>query len=292
MAIGCGATCAKIILIIYNIIFLLAGLFLIGLGIWLLVDGNVKGLVELTFNGSNSKLFRVAAIILISMGALIVVISVLGFVAAIMENEIMLGIYIGFLVLIFCGLICGGVVAIVFKDRIIYKLKDILDKSLSNQVGKNSTDNYYKEVKLTNNSADTICQTSDVGYLWDWAQIRFSCCGIETGNSGYETKMSPGDNLQTMCPKLPQRYTPLSCCPPANGTKLDFGDFHTKPDNQYKAMNLVNCDKPYTAGCYDEIAHWLERYAPVLIGIGIGFAMLILFGIIFATCLCRNVGDD
>jgi len=289
MAIGCGAKCAKIVLIVYNIVFLLSGLFLIGLGIWLVADGRVHNLVNLTFNGTNSTLLRSAAIILITMGVLVVIISVLGFVAAVLENVVLLSIYIAFLVVIFCGEICGGVVAIVFKDRIVYGLKNILSESLDKQLSRNSTNPYYKETK--NNNTDAVCATSDVGYLWDWAQITFNCCGIETNNNGYSSRLNTTYNFQSMCPKLKQPYIPVSCCSFVNQS-VKFGDFHTVPDNQYAAQQLVNCDKPYTEGCYNEVALWLEKYAPVLIGIGIGFAMLELFGIIFAVCLCRNTGDD
>jgi len=289
MAIGCGAKCAKIVLIIYNIIFLLSGLFLIGLGIWLVVDGRVHNLVDLTFNGTNSSLLRSAAIILITMGVLVVIISVLGFVAAVLENVILLSIYIAFLVIIFIGEIAGGVVAIVFKDRIIYSLKNILNESLDKQLDKSSTSHYYSET--TGNNSQAVCFTSDVGYLWDWAQITFECCGVETNNNGYSSRLNGTYNFKTMCPQLKKDNIPVSCCPFMNDS-TEFGDFHKKPDNQYAAQNLVNCDKPYNTGCYDEVALWLEKYAPVLIGIGIGFAMLELFGIIFAVCLCRNTGDD
>jgi len=289
MAIGCGAKCAKIVLIVYNIIFLLSGLFLIGLGIWLVVDGRVQNLVDLTFNGSNSRLLRNAAIILIAMGVLVVIISVLGFVAAIMENIVLLSIYIAFLVVIFCGEIAGGVVAIVFKDRIVYSLKEILSKSLDDQLSMNSTNPYYKETRV-NNSAP-VCATSDVGYLWDWAQITFECCGLENNNNVYSSRLNSTYTFLKMCPELKKPNIPVSCCAFVNAS-TEFGDFHQKPDNQYNAQKLVNCDKPYTNGCYNEVALWLEKYAPVLIGIGIGFAMIEMFGIIFAVCLCQNTGDD
>jgi hypothetical protein len=289
MAIGCGAKCAKIVLIVYNIIFLLSGLFLIGLGIWLVADGRVHNLVNLTFNGSNSSLLRNAAIILITMGVLVVIISVLGFVAAVMENIVLLSIYIAFLIVIFCGEITGGVLAIVFKDRIIYGLKNILNESLDGQLSRTSVNPYYRE--STANNTDTSCVTSDVGYLWDWAQITFECCGVETNNAGYSSRLNSTYNFKNMCPQLKTDYVPLSCCPFVNQSS-SFGDFHTVPDNQYAAQNLVNCAQPNTNGCYNEVATWLEKYAPVLIGIGIGFAMLELFGIIFAVCLCRNTGDD
>lgn len=290
MAIGCGATCAKIILIVYNILFLLTGLFLIGLGIWLLADGRVTNLISLTFNGSSSNLFRNAAILLITMGVLVVFISVLGFVGAIMEHTIILGVYIGFLIVIFCGEIAGGVLAIVYKDRIIYSLISILERSLDGQLSKNSTEEnrYYHQIK--SNNTDSTCVTSDIGYLWDFAQITFECCGINDGNSGYDTRLNNAFNFKDMCPNLNQMYFPVSCC--RLNDSVSFGDFHTNPDNQYAAQRLVDCNRRYNAGCSEAITFWLERYAPVLIGIGIGFAMIEMFGIIFAVCLCRNVGDD
>jgi len=282
MAIGCGATCAKIVLIIYNIIFLLSGLCLIGLGIWLVVDGRVQNLVSLSYNGSNSNLLRNAAIILITMGALVVVISVIGFIGAITESVILLTIYIVFLVVIFCGEICGGVIAIAFKDKIVYSLKGILGEQLDKQLAQSSTSHYY------NPGPNNTCFTSDVGYFWDWAQITFKCCGINN-NADFKIRMNGSYTFNSMCSGL-DPYLPISCCPLK--APKEFGDFHKVPDNQYDSKTMVDCTNPYATGCYDAVARWIEHYAPVLIGIGIGFAMLELFGIIFAVCLCRNTGDD
>jgi len=283
MAIGCGAKCAKIILIIYNIIFMLSGLVLIALGIWLVADGRVNNLVNLTYNGSNSSLLRNAAIILITMGALVFVVSIIGFIAAILENVVLLTIYIVFLVIIFCGEICGGVIAIAFKDKIVYNLKNILGDQLDDQLSQGGSSHFY------NQGPNNTCFTSDVGYLWDWAQITFECCGINS-DADYKNRMNVTYTFKTMCPNLNQMYLPVSCCP-LKATKT-FGDFHSVPDNQYNAQTMVDCTIHNTVGCYDAVARWIERYAPVLIGIGIGFAMLELFGIIFAVCLCRNTGDD
>ena len=289
MAIGCGGTFAKIILIIYNIIFLLSGLVLIALGIWLLADGSVKGVIDLTFNGKNSDLFRNAAILLITMGVVVLLISILGFVAAILENTVLLGIYIGFLVLIFCGEVAGGVLAIVFKDDILENLRDVLGDSLSEQLNQTNKEHYYM-TETNNGTATGRCYTSDVGYLWDFVQIKFECCGVTDKQSGYE-QLAPGYNFKNMCGDLVQPYFPLSCYRFKNST-TKFKDFHKKPDNQYDAQKLVDFNNAYTGGCYESVGKWVEKYAPVLIGIGIGFAMLELFGIIFAVCLCRNVEDD
>jgi len=287
MAIGCGAKCAKIALIIYNIIFLCTGIVLIALGIWLVASGSIPGLVTLSFNGTNSALFRNSAILLIAMGVLVILISVLGMVGAIIENQIVLGVYIALLIVIFCGEIAGGVLAIVFKDQIVTGLTTSLSNQLAGQLNQSSTDKRYYNSQFN----DTVCYTSDAGYAWDFVQITFQCCGIDNTQSGYESLQTGTYNFKSMCPQLKSAYVPLSCCP-FKSANTSFGDFHKVPDNEYNAQNLVDCTYPYPDGCSDKLRSWIEKYAPILIGIGIGFAMLELFGIIFAVCLCQNVGED
>jgi len=170
-----------------------------------------------------------------------------------------------------------------FKDKIVYNLKNILGDQLDDQLSQGGSSHFY------NQGPNNTCFTSDVGYLWDWAQITFECCGINS-DADYKNRMNVTYTFKTMCPNLNQMYLPVSCCP-LKATKT-FGDFHSVPDNQYNAQTMVDCTIHNTVGCYDAVARWIERYAPVLIGIGIGFAMLELFGIIFAVCLCRNTGDD
>lgn len=289
MAIGCGGTFAKIILILYNILFLCTGIVLIVVGSWLIADGSIKNVIDLTFSGRNSDLFRNAGILLISMGALIFVVSIIGFVGACLENQILLGIYIAFLVIVFCGEVAGGVLAIVYKDDILDNLERVLTDSLSDQLNSTYKEHYYNELKV-NGTATGTCYTSDVGYLWDFVQIEFKCCGIRDRRSGYES-MNSQYNFKSMCPELQEANLPVSCYKFINQT-TKFKDFHKKPDNQYESQKLVNFGSPYTGGCFESIGKWIEKYAPVLIGIGIGFAMLELFGIIFAVCLCRNVEDD
>jgi hypothetical protein len=218
----------------------------------------------------------------------VVVISILGLVAACLENIIMLTIYIVFLIIIFCGEICGGVIAIAFKDKIVYNLKEILSNSLDEQLKKSNSEHYYNQ---KNNSAN--CYTSDKGYFWDWGQFTFKCCGVYSPDDYKNRMVANVYTFLNMCPGLNPAlftYTPISCYP-LNTT--EFGDIHRSPDNQYDSQKYVGKGStPYQTGCYDAVAAWIERYAPVLIGIGIGFAMLELFGIIFAVCLCRNTGDD
>jgi len=265
---------------------MLTGVILIGLGIWLITSGSIPRLITLSFNGTNSNLFRDSSILLIFMGVIVIIVSVVGFVGAILENTIILGVYMGLLALVFFGEVIGAILAIVFKDQIVYNLTTDLANELSGQLNQSSSSHYYN---VSPNSSS--CYTSDQGYEWDFVQITFKCCGIQNGNSGYESLQSGSYNFQSMCPGLKSKYVPFSCCPFINASTT-FGDFHTNPDNEYNAQNLVDCTQPYTQGCSNSLALWVNKYAPVLIGIGIGFGMLEMFGIIFALCLCQNVGED
>jgi len=178
------------------------------------------------------------------------------------------------------------VVAIVYKDRIVYSLDNILYKSLGGLLQSNSTKLYY-------NYTGQYCQASDTGYLWDYAQITLKCCGV-SGPDDYTNAFNGSTfSFKSMCSNLTSAKYPVSCYPFYNTSSTSFGDFHTNPDDEYRAQRLVDFSRsPYSTGCVDQVAYYIQKYAPVLIGIGIGFGMLELYGILFAVCLCRNVSTE
>lgn len=281
MAVGCGAKFAKVTLIIFNIIFLCTGLVLIALGIWLLVLlAQSSGPGEIFKLASDTYLYRNAAILLIAMGSLILFVTVLGLVAAIKESKILLTIYLVFLFIIFGGEIAGGVVAIVYKDRIVTGLEDTLTKSLSGQFTGNTT--YYDNA--------TVCSSSALfGRLWDYTQYMFDCCGVSGdynvgGFNGYQLTSPQLNSCYKTNEMWPNTMVPLTCC------RRNKDSFPFDPSSQNDAIGqYYNCTLPYNEeGCVDSIENWIAKYAPVLIGIGIGFGMLEMFGVIFVVCLCMN----
>lgn len=273
MAVGCGAKFAKVMLIIFNVIFLCSGLVLMALGIWLLVTlSQSYGPSQIFTLASGSYLYRNAAILLISIGCFILFITIFGLVAAIRESAVMLSIYAVLLFLVFGGEIAGGVVAIVYKDKIL----DTVDKTLRSSItfdGQNST--YY----VTTNSPNQ-CKASLTGKVWDYVQLWFGCCGVDNYNSGYYKPTLNQCNF-TMY-KWPSLQQPLTCC----YNTIKSGSFDS--DNQEQYANNFNCTSIYTSGCEDNIKAWIVKFAPILIGIGIGFGMLEMFGFIFVICLCMN----
>ncbi|PVD23324.1 hypothetical protein C0Q70_16592 [Pomacea canaliculata] len=83
---GCPK-CMKITLVIFNVLVLLVGGVVLGLGIYAHVTDFITGLSAVV----GSDLFRAGSILIIVAGALMVVISFLGCCGAWQENRIMLG---------------------------------------------------------------------------------------------------------------------------------------------------------------------------------------------------------
>ncbi|XP_031563776.1 tetraspanin-3-like [Actinia tenebrosa] len=98
----------------------------------------------------------------------------------------------------------------------------------------------------------------------DYVQHKLKCCGDNT----YQ------DWLKSDYYKK-YRELPHSCCP--------------NEGSACRTLNVLN--KPYTDGCYEQLRNKFDHYLTYIIGIGIGFAILQLFGMI-ASCfvMCKS-GD-
>ncbi|VDI68084.1 Hypothetical predicted protein [Mytilus galloprovincialis] len=45
-------------------------------------------------------------------------------------------------------------------------------------------------------------------------------------------------------------------------------------------------------GCKDSLKEWAFKHSTIIIGVGIGIAVLEIFSIVWACCFCRNIGKD
>jgi len=240
-----------------------------GLGIWLLVDSNVANLGSLVAAASNSGLLRASAILILSTGCAVFLISLLGVIGAYLENKTILGIYIALLVIVFCAEITGAVLAIAFKDWLLDGLDSTLQDSLNQP--------YYVP-------ANTSCNPSSTGKLWDYVQFKLNCCGIyQPPHSGYERLTYL---LRENCSGEQERWNlnvPVTCC-----THNSSVSYSNVADNYDSLLAMVDCNVINSQGCVDKIESWIVYYSPVLIGIGFGVAFLQLIGFIFAVCVCAN----
>ncbi|ESO02256.1 hypothetical protein HELRODRAFT_188636 [Helobdella robusta] len=280
MAATCGANFAKIVLIIFNIIFFCAGVVLIAVGIWIIADPNIIEPIKIFRDAFGARFLRNASILLITMGVVVLLVTGLGIFAAIKENVIALSVYIGLLCFVCCGEIAGGVVAIVFKDKAIEQVQTSIGQLLVEQAfATNFT--YYS---VTSGK----CWVGEWPKLVDYLQIKFECCGMDSYQDykdvfQFNTTYTCGINDTAGY----SESVPVSCClPRPQQTPLDvYSDI-------YALTTRVNCTTGYYGkGCTAKLISFIERYAPVIIGIGLGFGFLELFGIIFAVCLCQNPKD-
>ncbi|XP_063411044.1 CD63 antigen-like [Mytilus trossulus] len=92
---------------------------------------------------------------------------------------------------------------------------------------------------------------------WDKVQKEFHCCGV---NSSSDWKFPNGTEA-----------FPDSCC--SNGG------------------TATSCT-PYDVGCYTELKDFVKDKIVVIGGIGVGFAVIQIIGILFACCLGRAVKKE
>jgi hypothetical protein len=278
MADGCAANCAKVLLIVFNILFILSGLALIGIGIWLIADPSVLRFAEFIVS-ERSILFRSSAILLITMGAFILVVSIIGFVGAMIESTVVIGIYIVLVSVVFAGEAAGAIIAVVYKDEVRNEIDSTMRKSI--QTTTSGAVPYYTAY---NTSAGSVnCKTStDVAEMWDYIQVMFDCCGVGNDDqSGYELSTV---QLSDICPMLELASNrPQTCC---------YHDPDLKPidsSDQVGFKSSFDCSLIVSNGCADSLYQWVEKYAPVLIGIGFGIGMFELIVVVFAVCLCQHI---
>ncbi|CAG5115731.1 unnamed protein product [Candidula unifasciata] len=149
--------CARLLLITFNFIFWLSGAAILGVGIWILVDPNMKDYMDVIKDASNDDEFlKTAAYILIGFGAFVFLVGFSGCCGAIRSSKCLLAFYIFFLLVVFAGELAAGIYVAVFKNDINSKL----NQGLAESIKKN-----YKD-KLTT--------------AWDSVQVELKCCG---GNS-------------------------------------------------------------------------------------------------------------
>ncbi|KAF7644943.1 hypothetical protein LDENG_00213270 [Lucifuga dentata] len=149
MGKGC-MTATKYFLFLFNLIFFLLGVVIMGFGLWLLLD-NQSFIVIL----NNSTAVKVACYILIGVGAFSMVMGVLGCLGAIYEVRCLLGLYFTCLLLILLAQIAAGALIYFQKDVLNEEMSKIVTKVLDDYPGKNTT----------------------TEQAWDFIQRTMACCG-------------------------------------------------------------------------------------------------------------------
>jgi len=185
MAKGCCASLAKTFLIIFNLIFLICGAVLLGVGIWLSVDSSIVSYVKILEALENGSLLKFAGYAFIAVGLGIFIIGIFGCCGAARENNCMLGVYMMLLVIVMAIEVAGGVLGLLVKNRLVEDLELELTDALTEHYGK---------------TAEKKSEAFTEGM--DFIQENLECCGIINANTEYPTTQYWEDN----------KSLPTSCC--------------------------------------------------------------------------------
>lgn len=242
----------KFLLFIFNFIIALCGLGLIVTGC--LIHFGLANWIPINEVAAvlQNEFLRSATYMIIGAGALVFLIAICGCLGAVMENRCLLVLYFLFLLVIFAAQLAAGILAAIYSDQITGFLQTEGVEFLAMDYG---------------NNTDKVAKAATKG--WDVIQDELECCGV-TGQNDY----SENPNLGAA------NAYPDSCC--AEKVKDDM-------DN-----NVCSTTNPqaYTEGCEDNIKNLIVQYSTIIGASAVGVACFELFCMLFAICICRNIGDE
>lgn len=181
MGLSCGMKLCKILLFVFNFIFWILGLAVLGLGIWSRVDG---GSWETLLQDS---IVLNAANLMIASGVIVTIIGFLGCCGAIKQNQCMLISYAILIFLIFVLEIATGIFAYTKKATVQEELEVNIFKAINSSYGE-STKSDQALTKAV-----------------DWFQENVNCCGAKEQNDWIKSNWYKKSGQTS-------KQVPESCC--------------------------------------------------------------------------------
>uniref|UniRef100_A0A0B7A437 Tetraspanin n=1 Tax=Arion vulgaris TaxID=1028688 RepID=A0A0B7A437_9EUPU len=260
----------KWILIFFNALILCAGAIAIGLGAWGLASQyGAEKIKELT----GSELYRGSAIAIIVGGSIMVFISFLGFVGALFENRLLLGLYFIITILLLILFVVSAAVAFTYRDSLKDQIMKQMNDTLMYQYGNNGD--------LTN--------------VWDNMQQDLQCCGVygrtpNSSQSWYMWQQSTWFNTQNST--APKMLVPVSCCNTnyANLSTCVYANTDAKKPVQTNYTQVTSeGNDVYYKGCFDRLTDEVREHILAIGGISIAIIATLFFSILFSICVWSQI---
>lgn len=255
----CCASIARALLILFNFIFWLCGAAILGIGIWFLADKDISSRIEIVQIDSGDDYFKYAAYLFIAFGAFVFIVGFAGMCGAIRGSKCLLGFYIFFVLLVIFAEIAAAVLLILFRVEVENNITTLLQKNIKERY-----------------SHDSVVRLG-----WDIVQVEFECCG-SVGPADYVNITTGFESGQTF---------PTTCCVLSNKNAALEEPSTAAPTNKARCFSTDDTFYHKT-GCKDNLKDWALKHSTIIIGVGIGIAVLEIFSIIWACCYCRNIGKD
>ncbi|XP_028306707.1 CD151 antigen [Gouania willdenowi] len=248
----CGMICLKCLLLIFNVLFWLAGGAVLAVGVWTLVEKS--DYISLL----NSSLYSTSAYLLIAAGATVIITGIIGCCATLKEIKSLLIVYLVLLLCIFLLEIIAGVLAYITYQECFPPICFQLDEELQ------------QNLKITMQQKYRQPGEESITDAVDRLQQEFKCCGSQNFSDWK-------NNLWIKTPKN-QLLVPDSCCK----TPSELCGRSDHPSNIYRLEG----------GCIMKLEEFILSQFYILSAVGIGIAFLQLVGMMFTCCLYHNLKED
>ncbi|XP_054876987.1 CD82 antigen-like [Poeciliopsis prolifica] len=252
MGKGC-LTVSKYFLFLFNLIFFLLGVAILGFGLWLLLDNE-----SFTVVINNVTSVKVACYILVAVGAFSMLMGFVGCVGAIYEIRCVLGLYFTCLVLILIAQIVAGSLIYFQKEQLHNEMSKVISEVLEG---------------FSDNSTSTE-------RAWSFIQKNMECCGW-TGHEDW--------NVNQVIKNSSEFLFPCSC---QNVSMTEPNLAESDLENSWLCKSKTADWPVYSTGCSKSVESWLLTNIAVVLGICMAVAFIELLGMILSVCMCRNFQED
>jgi len=281
---------AKLFLFVFNTVFFIIGVALVGIGAFVLVDDSyilsafsyVPETVPVSSTDVQSILdgtsfLKSAAYILIAVGAFVLLIGFCGCCGACCKNRCMLGTYAFVVLLIFIIQVAGGAVAWVFRTKAETYLNDYLTSTIT----------------YTYNGEDFIggqviaVSTDTITLAWDTMQLQLGCCGVTNYTDYASAEAWTASGAYTYDSVAIAAVIPPSCCQVNDGSLYPVSVTEITPMTTWAGCMETGHTGANLGGCVTTVKEQLMNYSLWVMIAGIGLGTVELLGVVFACCLCK-----
>uniref|UniRef100_A0A8C1EX07 Tetraspanin n=1 Tax=Cyprinus carpio carpio TaxID=630221 RepID=A0A8C1EX07_CYPCA len=273
-------SCIKYLMFVFNFLIFLGGSFLLGVGVWVVVDPT--GFREIV--AANPLLFTGVYIIL-AMGSMLFLLGFLGCCGAIRENKCLLLFFFMLILIIFLAELAAAILAFIFREHVSDHVQHVEAAScfqcwhaanissilICACVCVQLTREYFtKELKRHYqgyNNTDVFTST------WNAIMNTFDCCGVN----------SPEDFEESIFRFInPGEVVPEACC--RRNSHVGEAGFSNREECLSGSMLYRN-----NKGCYSAVVDYFEMYIYVAGALAIVVLTIELFAMVFAMCLFRGI---
>ncbi|XP_030640017.1 tetraspanin-33 [Chanos chanos] len=200
------------------------------------------------------------ALLLISVGSLMFMITFFGCFGALRNGIVLLKMFLGILLVILFLQITAAVIGFIFSKTVLQRTELLMLKAIMR---------YREDMDLEN--------------LIDFVQKKFRCCGVE---SYTDWSKNAYFNCSEDNPSLEACGVPFSCCIREAGESV----FNTMCGYETQTMEEKTAEGSiHTVGCLGKIVGWAKQNVLLVGGLAVGLLCLEICMISLAAALLRQI---